>query len=145
MTGEYMRHSWIICLTICLTLAGCSAAPDTGMRCLLATEAPSLSVTLYFGRAIAGRAPVSDQEWSGFVQSDLAPRFPDGFTVTDTTGQWRNPATGIAEHEQTKVVQAVLKPGDDDAARIGMVSDAYRRLFHQDAVGVVTNTVCAAF
>ena len=140
-----MPHYWLMVVALWLTLAGCSAGSDAGTRCLLAKEVPSLSVTLYFGRAIAGRLPVSDAEWGGFVRSDLAPRFPDGFTVTEATGQWRNPATGLAEHEQTKVVQAVLKPDSTIAQRVGMVSDAYRRLFHQDAVGVVTSRVCAAF
>lgn len=140
-----MRRVSLICVPAWLTLAACSATPDPVSPCPIAGKSPLISVTLYFGRAIAGRAPVTDAEWDRYVQSDLAPRFPDGFTVTDATGQWRNPATGLAEHEQTKVVQAVLKPDNSVAARVGMVSDAYRRLFHQDAVGVVTSNVCAAF
>ena len=140
-----MRHYWLIGVPAWLTLAACSFSPEPYRTCPIASESPSVSVTLYFGRAIAGRGPVTDAEWNGFVQSDLAPRFPDGFTVTDAAGQWRNPATGLAEHEQTKIVQAVIKPGSTVSSDVGMVSDAYRQLFRQDAVGVVTNSVCAAF
>ena len=53
-----------------------------------------LVAELFFGRSIAGRGPLSDAEWAGFAAEVVTPNFPDGFTVMDGEGQWRNPATG---------------------------------------------------
>ena len=104
-----------------------------------------LAVDMFFGRDIAGRAPVSDAEWTGFAGTEVTPRFPEGFTVVQGSGQWLNPATHSIGREASIVVRAVVVPAPDLAARVRAVSDAYRARFQQVAVGVVTAPVCAKF
>jgi uncharacterized protein DUF3574 len=113
--------------------------------CLLSSQKPMTEVELFFGRAIEGRAPVTKAEWSGFASAVLGKAFPDGFTVVDAEGDWRDPASGAVVHEGTKRVIAVAKPAPDLKDRVGRVTDAYRARFHQQSVGVVTREVCAAF
>jgi hypothetical protein len=78
------------------------------MGLLLASCAPcreSQLVQLYFGRAIPGGGEVDETAWTSFVAAELGPRFPDGFTVLDATGQWRAPETGAITRERTKLVE----------------------------------------
>ena len=91
-----------------LGLAACSTAaePPQSYMCLLPAEKRMLVAELFFGRDIAGRAPLSEAEWRDFAAEIITPNFPDGFTVFDAEGQWRNPATG-ADHA----------PADQGAAR----------------------------
>jgi hypothetical protein len=123
-----------------LVLAGC-AKP----ACTLPGQQKMTLVKLYFGRDIAGQGAVSDAQWSRFAADVIGRAFPDGFTVFDATGQWRNPATGAVGRESTKVVEIAAPVSVDVRAGIAAVTDAYKQQYHQIAVGVVSSNVCAAF
>jgi hypothetical protein len=101
---------------------------------------------LFFGREKADRRVVSDAEWSDFLATVVTPNFPDGLTVFDGYGQWRNPQTGvIGRSEGVKIVLIAAKPGPDVANRFQTVIDAYKTRFQQQSVGIITRESCAAF
>ena len=45
---------------------------------------------LIFGRKIGDRVAVTETKWSRFVDQEITPRFPDGLSVVDARGQWRD-------------------------------------------------------
>ncbi len=137
-TLRRVRH--VAPLFAMLLLAGC-AQP----ACTLAGQQRMTFVKLYFGRDVAGQGAVTDAQWSRFAADVIGRAFPDGFTVFDATGQWRNPATGVVGREATKVVEIAAPVSVDVRAGIAAVTDAYKQQFHQLAVGVVSSEVCAAF
>jgi len=98
-----------------------------------------------FGRDIGNRVGVSEHAFKRFVAREITPRFPDGLTVIDTTGQWRDPASGRILREPSKLVTIVLPGNDDDEARLGAVASAYKRQFRQQSVGVVVQSACVSF
>jgi len=134
----------VLLLTAALGLAGC-AAESVPSACVLPTQKPMVEVDFYFGRDIAARAGVTDAEWEDFAAREITPRFPDGFTMLDAHGQWRNPETGTVTQEASKLVRVIVPGGGNLSARVEAVSLAYRQRFHQDAVGIVSAPVCAAF
>ena len=77
-------------------LAGCTASPQPApYACLLPSEQRMLIAELFFGRNIKGREPLTDVEWAEFAAQTITPNFPDGFSVFDGEGQWRNPQPGM--------------------------------------------------
>jgi hypothetical protein len=102
-------------------------------------------VHLFFGRAIPGRAPLTNWEWSRFASEVLTPNFPDGFTAYDADGQWMNDKLHRIVRERSKVVIIAADPGADIVQRLAAVTDAYEKQFHQLSVGVISETSCAAF
>jgi hypothetical protein len=104
-----------------------------------------LVAELFFGRDILGRGPLTEAEWSDFATRSITPNFPDGFTVMDGEGQWRNPATGKISREPSRILLVATPRSPDLAARLGRVIDAYKSRFHQQSVGVITRDSCAAF
>ena len=104
-----------------------------------------LVAELFFSRGIKGREPLSDAEWTEFAAQTITPNFPDGFTVFDGEGQWRNPKTGYIASDRTKIVLVAVKREPDLARRLAAVIDAYRTKFHQQSVGLITRDSCAAF
>jgi len=105
-----------------------------------------LVAELFFGRERAGRRVVTDAEWADFLASVVTPNFPDGLTVFDGYGQWRNPETGIIGHSSgVKIVLIAAKRSPDLAGRFEAIIDAYKTRFHQQSVGIVTRDSCAAF
>ena len=141
-------------LALLLLLGGCAeaptppveqAAPAAPYACLLPSEERMLVAELFFGRNIKGRRPVSDAEWARFAEDTITPNFPDGFTVFDGNGQWRNPQTGRIAHDPTYILLVAAKRGPDLAGRIQAVIEAYKARFHQQSVGLITRDSCAGF
>lgn len=104
---------------------------------------PMLRTELFFGRHAGDRLAVSDKQWTRFVARELTPRFPDGLTVLDGTGQWRD--GGRVMREPSKIVIVVTAADAEARERIAAATKAYVARFRQKSVGVVTQPVCAAF
>jgi Protein of unknown function (DUF3574) len=109
------------------------------------TRQPKEVAELMFGRDIGNRVGVSETAWAQFVAREMTPRFPDGLTITDATGQWRDRDSGRIVREPSKHVEIVLPGNDDDEARLDAIVAAYKRQFHQQAVGVIVRPACVSF
>jgi hypothetical protein len=103
------------------------------------SQNPMLDIELMLGR---GKA--NDARWAQFLAREVTPRFPDGLTVYETTGQWRDPATKIIAREKSRVLRIII-PADTAQDKIAAVAEAYRKQFRQKSVGIVTRQVCASF
>jgi hypothetical protein len=104
-----------------------------------------LIAELFFSRGIKGREPLTDAEWADFAVATITPNFPDGFTVLDGEGQWRNPRTGTIAGAPTKILLVAAKREPDLPRRLSAVIEAYKARFHQQSVGIITRDACAAF
>jgi hypothetical protein len=129
----------LVCLIVVLAVAGC--APIATDTCKLPGQRRSDALRLYFGRDIPGGGSVSDADWSVFAAEVLTPAFPEGFSVYQVMGQWRA-SDGSIVREPSFVVERI---GMIDPARLAAVTAAYRTRFRQEAVGIVSAPVCAAF
>lgn len=104
-------------------------------------------VELFMGRNADGRLRVRDADWTLFLTQEVTPRFPDGMSIQDAYGQWRDSAHhGQIIHEPAKVIR-ILLPGDGSAQmdRIQAISRAYKERFAQQSVLRVSTDVCARF
>lgn len=128
-------------LMLSLTLAGC--ASWTGAQCPAGLHRAEIA-QLYFGRSIPGGGSVDDAAWVDFVNRDVASRFPDGFTVLNSTGAWRDHA-GQTIRERGKVLTIVITDAKDARARLDAIRAAYKTRFHQEAVLLVEGRGCAGF
>jgi hypothetical protein len=88
---------------------------------------------------------VSEAAWTRFLAREVTPRFPDGLTVIDAMGQWRDTDSGKVVRERSKRVEIVLPGSDDDAQKLDAIVKAYKLRFRQQAVGVVVRPACVAF
>jgi uncharacterized protein DUF3574 len=141
-----MRFGKPALAVIAIAASGCAAQPTPqGAGCILPDEKRMLVAELFFGRLIPERAPLSEAEWRAFAAEAITPNFPDGFTLFDAEGQWRNPATGTVVREPTRVVLVAAPRAPDLAPRISAVIEAYKARFRQQSVGIITRDSCAAF
>jgi hypothetical protein len=138
----------VLLLPLSVTLLAASAniaqAQTPPLSCHGAQQ-PKQVAELLFGRDVGGRLGVSKTAWGRFVAQEITPRFPDGLTVTDAAGQWRDPTTGAIEHEPAKRVEIVLPGNAEDEVQLEAVVDAYKRRFHQHSVGIIVRPACVAF
>jgi hypothetical protein len=108
-------------------------------------QKPQQVVELMFGRKIADRMAVTEDEWTHFVDQEITPRFPDGLTVFTAASQWRDQASKKIVREPSKVVLIVLPGKAEDLARVNEIAQAYKTRFKQQSVGVIVRPACVSF
>jgi hypothetical protein len=133
----------VAAVLLLLAIGGCSGGGQPTVEPLPGTQA-FLRSELYFGRLKPDGSVVTDAEWHAFVQEQVTPRFPDGFTVVDAVGQYRTRA-GELKTEPTKVLIIAHPPEARPRAAIQELRDAYRRLFQQESVLLIEIPARAGF
>jgi hypothetical protein len=136
MTGWFVA---VVCLG-----AGISAAHAQAAECHAGLKAQEVA-ELLFGRNIGGHIGVSEAQFERFVAREISSRFPDGLTILDGRGEWRDTARGTTVHEPSKVVEIVLPGKADDIGALNQIAAAYKSAFHQQSVGIVVRSACVAF
>jgi hypothetical protein len=102
------------------------------------------SAEIIFGRNVRERLVVSEAAFTEFVSVEITPRFPDGLTIINGSGQWRDPQ-GSNVRERAKVV--VMTFNDSAQRRVDLVAiaDSYKRRFDQQSVLTQVRDVCVSF
>jgi hypothetical protein len=88
---------------------------------------------LFFGASRRDGGAITDAEWRGFIDSEVAPRFPDGLTVFDGYGQWRSP-DGAITREPSRALQIWVKRSEAADASLEAIRAAFKARFDQDSV-----------
>jgi hypothetical protein len=130
-------------LTITAALSGHARAQDT--TCPIPGQKPTLVFQLYFGQSVKNRGPVTAKEWKDFLVKTVTPRFPAGFTVHDAYGQWLNAEIHKVIGEKTKVIVIATEDTAQARTSIAEIADAFRTLYHQESVAIVSNAGCSVF
>src|SRR5882724_3457269 len=110
-----------------------------------APQKPMMEVELMFGRNIGGKLGVTNARWAAFLAREVTPRFPDGLTVFDTSGQWRDAKKKTVVREPSKIVRIIMPADAQASEKIEAIAAAYKKQFRQDSVGVLTRPACVAF
>jgi hypothetical protein len=126
-----------------LALTACTPPPtQTAAIACAAPLKPALQVALYFGRGAEGGREVGEAEWASFLNDEVTPRFPDGLSVFDVRGQYRNPQ-GRIERERTKLLVIVVFDAPAHLSKVQAIVDSYSRRHGQNSVFRVEHAVCA--
>ncbi len=136
------------CLLAAAALAGLAlaGAPTLGANAATCPSGTELfaEYRLFFGRSQGEGGVVSEEAWRAFLAEEVTPRFPDGLTVLDAAGQWRE-GTGVIVRERTKLLLVLAPPGEDAMRRTDEIADAYKRAFGQSSVLRVVTEACVSF
>jgi hypothetical protein len=82
---------------------------------------------------------VSEKEWTSFLDNYIVPKFTDGLTVVDSTGQWRN-KSGKFIKEKSKIVILLYPDSKKAEGLIEAIRENYKTLFHQESVLKIKHT-----
>jgi hypothetical protein len=130
-----------------LSLAGCLSVDAQGAS-VAASGCSSGEVRqqvahVFMGRNIGQTLGVSEEDFARFLDREVAPRFPDGYTVQDGQGRWLY--EGVVYKEPSKVLMLILPGKVDDRKRLGEIAAAYEDQFRQDAVLTQVSSACVSF
>ncbi len=129
----------ILLLTGVLLILSSACAP----RATIQSQPALVEDTLYFGLD-KPQGSVSDAEWNQFLSEEVTPRFPDGLTVWDAKGQWKEP-NGKISKEPTKVLLLVHPDSLAEDKAIQTIIELYKKNFDQESVMKVRTAADVSF
>lgn len=115
---------WTVLSLILFAGIGCEAP--------LATPATTRS-ELYFGLSREGGQTISEEQWQGFLREVVTPRFPDGFSVVNATGQYRS-QKGELVHEDSRILILLHPTTPDEDQKLEDIRRVYKERFGQESV-----------
>ena len=132
-----------------LVPAGCvhvtehtTAAAPAVMRC--AEGEPMVETMLFLGLA-SPNGPVSEEAFARFVETDVTPRWKEGYTILQAQGLWYSETRKLTEREPSRVLLRFHDGSAAASADIEAIRDAYIKAFTQDAVLRTDRMACADF
>ena len=132
------RNAALLCLFAVLTACATVPAP----RCATGQQT-AIQDLVYFGTdKPSGR--VTPEEWRQFLVETVTPRFPEGFSVWQASGQWRS-ASGAIVQEPSYVLSLVHPPSAAIDRSIEELVASYKARFQQEAVLRVRSDACTSF
>jgi hypothetical protein len=96
---------------------------------------PFVRTELFFGTEKPDGSEVTKKEWRQFLADEVTPRFPDGLTVLDGIGQFRD-SSGTIIREKSFVL-VLLYPAEtleESSEKIDLIREAYKTAFEQQSV-----------
>lgn len=121
----------LLLLSACMNLQppACPAGQDQVVQDLL-----------YFGTD-KPTGEVSPADWTKFLDTTVTPRFPEGLTAWQASGQWRS-ASGEIVQEPSYVLSLVHPESPAADKSINELVEAYKTQFEQEAVLQVRSRAC---
>ncbi len=98
---------------------------------------------LYFGTGKSD-GEVSAEDWRDFLSDTVTPRFPQGLSVWQASGQWQSKAGPII-HESSYVLDIVHEESAANERAIAEIMNTYKERFQQEAVLRVKGSACVSF
>lgn len=125
-------------ILLCLvSLAGCGA-----MNPMPCSDDGRLAVQelLYLGTETPS-GHVTPEAWAQFLSETVTPRFPDGLSTWQASGQWRS-ASGKIIQEPSYVLSLVHPEDARPNEAVQEIIASYKTRFQQEAVLRVKSVVC---
>lgn len=106
-----------------------------------------IETRLFFGTERPDGGPaVTDRQFLAFVDREVTPSFPDGLTIQEGRGQWRD-SHGVIERERSYEL-ILLYPASEARLRdpqIERIREAYEKAYAQDSVARLEERTRADF
>jgi hypothetical protein len=146
-----------------LLFAALAAFASTGPASIADTPAPAtaalkgdaarpeaarwLRSELYFGISPVGvpDGGMAEMRWRAFLDKEVTPRFPDGLTVLDANGQWRDRGSNVTDRIYTKVLVVLYEDTPANRASIDAIRLAWKASTHDQSVLLATTPVDVSF
>ncbi|MBK8508367.1 MAG: DUF3574 domain-containing protein [Candidatus Competibacteraceae bacterium] len=103
-----------------------------------------LRTELFFGLSRADRPEVSEEEFQNFVDTEVTPRFPDGLTLINGKGQFRD-SRGTIIQEKSKLLILLYSFNRETNQAIETIRNEYKNNFQQESVLRTDEQQCVSF
>ena len=149
----------VLASLLAIALSGCahkggSARPVATAPAILQGDSAHPGLTkdwvdtkLYFGLGPADQLDkgISEAEWRAFLDREVSPRFPAGFSVVDVYGQWQGKNEGTPERLRSKMLIVDYADTTENRAKVDAIRSAWKQKTGDQSVLRITEPADVSF
>jgi len=122
-----------------MSLVAALAQPAIADPACTAPAEKMARVELFFATA-----SVTPRSFASFLAREVTPRFPDGLSLFQVYGQWRDAARHI-HREPSRLLLIYYRSDAATNDKIEAIRAAYKKRFHQQSVLRADDSACVSF
>ena len=103
-----------------------------------------LRTELYFGLSRNNGPDITEEEFQRFIDTKVTPRFPDGLTLINAKGQFKD-STGTIIQEGSKLLILLYPFNKESNQNVEKIRTDYKDDFQQESVLRVDEQSCVSF
>lgn len=103
-----------------------------------------LRTELYFGLSRNTGPDVTEEEFQAFIDTKVTPRFPDGLTLINAEGQFKD-STGTILQEGSKLLILLYPFSKESNQAVEQIRADYKKDFQQESVLRIDEQSCVSF
>ena len=102
---------------------------------------------LYFGLGPADQPEkgIGEAEWRAFLDSEVSPRFPAGFSVLDVYGQWQSKGASTPSRLRSKMLIVDYQDTPENRAKVDAIRAAWKQKTGDQSVLRITEPADVSF
>jgi len=131
----------VITILLAATLAACTTTSSDNA----CTGTAQVETRLYLGLSQPNGPNVSASAFARFLKAEVTPRLPEGYTLLEGQGFWREDRSGKTISEPSRVLIHLHDASTEKNSTLDAIAAAYRQAFHQEAVLRTDTRTCVAF
>jgi|GEM_PF-523153 len=99
---------------------------------------------LYFGLSKPDGSNVTEKEFQAFLNNIVTPLFPDGLTIVNVQGQFKD-SSGKIKKENSKLLILLYPFSEDKNQKVEKIREEYKYYFKQESVLRTDEQTCTSF
>jgi hypothetical protein len=143
-----MVLSVLVLASACANMNGPARVSDTRDANLPCPSVPNTQrwarTELYFGLSKPDGSLIAEDDFQRFLDSEVTPRFRNGFSVIAGRGQFLS-ETGALVEESSRVLVLLYPSDQQTSTSVEDIRNAYKKRFQQESVMRVDDAECVAF
>lgn len=100
---------------------------------------------LFYG---AGRLPVDPERearWESYINEVVTPRFPEGLTLLEGTGQWRVKEGQTPRRNRTRILILIHETTEENSHKVDEIRELWKEISGQQSVLRVSQPANVSF
>jgi len=99
---------------------------------------------LIFGMSRSNGPDITESEFQSFIDDQVTPRFPDGLTIVNGNGQFKD-SSGTIVQERSKLLVLLYPFSKKDSSKVNAIRTEYQAMFQQQSVLRIDEEQCVSF
>lgn len=86
-----------------------------------------------------------DSRWENYINEAVTPRFPEGLTLLEGTGQWRVKEGQTPRRNRTRILILIHKDTEENSRKVDEIRTLWKEISGQQSVLRVSQPAAVSF
>ena len=134
MNSIWFRTNWRTLLTTMIILGSTIWVFNAVAQDHVDTSSAWTRTELYYGAGRLPADPEREARWEAYINDVVTPRFPEGLTLLEGTGQWRVKEGQTPRRNRTRILILIHEATKENSQKVDEIRTLWKEISGQQSV-----------